>query len=265
MGAHTRNPVDGARIYYEDNGGTGPPVIFTYGYMDPIPAARALPLARDLSGSCRLIFVDHRGHGRSDCPRRPEDYALPLRVADIVAVLDALSIEKAHYIGVSWGGRLGFAAAEYAPGRFWSLVLIANQPYAWDPAWPVVQGLSGGIAAMQEGGIAAMLRWFEEYAGYALADPERAWLLDNDPLALAAAWHAALAEGRVSSDIGRWTTPMLIVAGELDDMYENARQASAEISSAQFISLADQDHLASCYESRRILPAIERIWEQTGS
>jgi hypothetical protein len=105
-----------------------------------------------------------------------------------------------------------------------------------------------------------MLRWFEAYAGRRLEEPERSWLLDNDARALVAAWQAALASGPVSRDLRCWHTPMLIVAGELDDMHENARRASFEIPGAQFILLAGQDHLASCFESERILPAIRTLW-----
>jgi pimeloyl-ACP methyl ester carboxylesterase len=63
-------------------------------------------------------------------------YALPLRSADAVAILDTLDIERAHFLGFSWGARLGFAIGEHAPARVISLILCGNQPYAWDPNWP---------------------------------------------------------------------------------------------------------------------------------
>ena len=264
MGAYARNAADRTRIYFEDEGGSGPPVIFTYGFMDSIPAARALPLARDLAGSCRLIFVDHRGHGKSDRPTVPEAYALPHRVADIVAVLDDLHIERAHYIGVSWGARLGFALAEHAPDRFYSFVLSANQPYAWDTTWPIIQAISGGVDAMRRGGMEAMLRWFEEYAGHTLQEHENSWLLDNDPEALSAAWQSALEEGVIAEDPSRWLTPMLIVAGQKDDMYENARRAAEEIPKARFLDLGAQTHLASVLASALIVPEIKSLWTEVG-
>ena len=232
--------------------------------MDPIAAARALPLAHDLSAHGRLIFVDHRGHGLSDHPTDPGLYALPVRVADILAVLDELQIDMAHYVGVSWGARLGFALAEYAPERVQSLVLSANQPYAWDEAWPIVQGVSAGIAATREGGMEAMLRWFESYAGRELVEPERSWLLDNDPNALRAAWQSALDEGPVSRDLSSWRTPCLVIAGERDDMFTNARRAAEEIPGARFVSIAGSGHLASVYESAVLLPEILRLWEEAG-
>lgn len=78
------------------------------------------------------MFADHHGQGASDKPRQASAYALPTRVADAVAVLDALGIERAHFPGSSWGARLGFALGEHAPERVLSLVLCDNQPYEWD-------------------------------------------------------------------------------------------------------------------------------------
>jgi pimeloyl-ACP methyl ester carboxylesterase len=118
---YATNPVDGVRGYFEDSGGVGPPVLFYTGFADPLEVAKSSGLARALSGEFRLIFADHRGQGRSDKPREASAYALATRVANAVAVLEALGIERSHFLGSSWGARLGFA-----------LVLCGNQPYAWD-------------------------------------------------------------------------------------------------------------------------------------
>ena len=114
---YATNPVDGFRTYFEDSEAAGPPVLFYTGFADPLEVAKASRLAQTLSGQFRLIFADHRGQGGSDKPRDIAAYALPTRVADAVAVLDALGIERAHFLGSSWGARLGFALGEYAPDR----------------------------------------------------------------------------------------------------------------------------------------------------
>jgi pimeloyl-ACP methyl ester carboxylesterase len=98
---HATNPEDGVRTYFEDSGGEGPPVLFT-GFADPLEVAKASRLARALIGEFRLIFADHRGQGGSDKPYDPSAYALPTRVRDAVAVLDALGIERAHFLGSSY-------------------------------------------------------------------------------------------------------------------------------------------------------------------
>lgn len=128
---YAKNPLDAGRVYFEDDGGTGTPVVLHGGFLDSAATVRDLDLAQALRDEFRLICVDHRGLGHSDKPHEPDAYAMPLRVADAVAVLDELGIERAHFIGMSWGGRLGFGIGEHAPQRVLSLVIGGQQPYRW--------------------------------------------------------------------------------------------------------------------------------------
>jgi len=98
-------------VYFEDEGGDGAPVVVHGGFLDSVADLRSSAIAGRLpAGESRLVYVDHRGLGRSDKPHDIEAYAMPLRVADAVAVLDGLGLERAHFIGMSWGGRLGFGS-----------------------------------------------------------------------------------------------------------------------------------------------------------
>jgi pimeloyl-ACP methyl ester carboxylesterase len=250
------NALDGTRIYYEDTERPGPPLVFMYGLMDPVPAAKALPIARRLESRARMIYVDHRGHGRSDKPHDASAYAIRLRVADVVAVLDALRIDRAHFAGISWGARLGFALGEQAPERLHSLVLSGNQPFAWDQRWPIVQTVTDAIAAARDGGPEALLRWFEDFIGKPLPKKAQRWLLENDAAALDAAWTSALAEGDIAPGLRSWRTPCLIAAGEFDDFHDNARRAATEIPCATFVSLTGKDHITAIDEVDRLMPGI---------
>src|SRR5574340_670781 len=87
------NPIDGVRTYFEDDGGPGPPIVFLPGFMEPLEVARASGLAEALSPAYRLLYVDHRGHGRSDKPHEAGAYALTTRCADVVSVLDACGLD----------------------------------------------------------------------------------------------------------------------------------------------------------------------------
>jgi pimeloyl-ACP methyl ester carboxylesterase len=77
------NRLDGRRVYFEDDGGQGSPVAVLGGFLDLVELVRRAPIARalsDLRHEFRLIFIDHRGHGRSDKPHDPEAYQMTLRV-----------------------------------------------------------------------------------------------------------------------------------------------------------------------------------------
>ena len=90
---------------------------------------------------------------------------MPLRVADTVAVLNELGIERAHFVGLSWGGRLCFGIGEHASERVRSLVIFGQQPYAIVPEGPLAQMVGDALAASRERGIEALVEAFESVVG----------------------------------------------------------------------------------------------------
>lgn len=259
---YATNALDRARIYFEDDGGEGDPVVFHGAFLDPVELVRGSPLARALRNfpeEFRLIFVDHRGHGRSDKPHDSKAYAMPLRVADAVAVLDALGIESAHFVGISWGGRLGYGIGEHASERVRSLVLIGQQPYAIDPEGPLARMVGEAMAASEEEGIEALVLAFESIVGR-YPDRTRAIYLGSDAAAMHAAWSAVAAEGDISQDLRSWTVPCLIyVAADDKDFFDQARRAADEIPHAEFASAAGLDHLGmDTAEVDPVLPDVLR-------
>jgi hypothetical protein len=48
---HATNPFDGVRTYFEDAGGSGPPILFYTGFADPLEIAKASGLARSLAAN----------------------------------------------------------------------------------------------------------------------------------------------------------------------------------------------------------------------
>jgi pimeloyl-ACP methyl ester carboxylesterase len=258
---YATNPVDGVRTYFEDSGAAGPPVLFYTGFADPLEVAKSSGLARALSGEFRLIFADHRGQGGSDKPRERSAYALSTRVGDAVAVLDALGIRRAHFLGSSWGARLGFAFGEHAPRRVLSLVLCGNQPFAWDLESSTAQAVAAAIAASKQTGMRGFVETFESALAYRFPEPERTWTLEkNDPAALEAAWRSAEVEGPISKEFSLWRAPCLICVGEADEMHDAAKKAADEIPGARFVSLAGHSHISAFYEAdEQLLPHILQL------
>ena len=259
---YATNPKDGVRTYFEDDGGDGAPVLVYPGFTDAVPYARSLPVVQGLTGEFRLIFADHRGQGRSDKPHEIEDYVLPTRVADVVAVLDALRIDRAHYFGSSWGARLGFAVGEYAPERLRSLVLYGNQPYEW-PQGPMLQGVAGAVAAGLSGGMDAFVETWEAAIGDRFPEPGRTWLLDNDPIALHAEFESTFREGVISEDLRRWRIPCFIYVGENDEMRPGAERAAKEIPGARLKVLEGYGHFSAERILSDLLPPILELLRST--
>jgi pimeloyl-ACP methyl ester carboxylesterase len=216
------------------------------GFLDRVDLVRDAPIAhalQQLPAEFRLVFIDHRGHGQSDKPHKSEAYAMPLRVADVVAVCDELGIERAHVVGLSWGGRLAFGIGEHAPERVRSLVVVRQQPYGIDPDGPIAHLVGEALEASEEQGIEPLVQAFEAVAGR-YPESVRAAYLTCDAAAMRAAFAAAMSEGAVSDRLGEWRLPCLIcVAADDVDFFEQASRAAEQIPGAAFVSIEGTDHL----------------------
>lgn len=98
---------DGVNLYYEE-AGSGTPIVFVHEFAGDLRSYE--PQMRFFSRSHRCIAYNARGYEPSDVPPDVAMYSQERATDDIRAVLDALSIDKAHIVGVSMGG---FAAVHF--------------------------------------------------------------------------------------------------------------------------------------------------------
>jgi len=106
--------------------GSGPPLVLVHGWPQNWWIwRRVLPL---LAERHRVICPDLRGFGWSDAP--PGDYAKETLAADLIALLDALDLDRVSLVGHDWGGFASFLACLKAPERFDRLVAL-NIVHPW--------------------------------------------------------------------------------------------------------------------------------------
>jgi pimeloyl-ACP methyl ester carboxylesterase len=235
----------GIRIHYEVEG-DGPPLLLQYGQYFPLEIWYELNYVRVMQDDCRLILVDARGHGDSDKPHAPEAYQIELMASDIVSVLDELGLEKAHYMGYSSGGALGFVLAKYAPGRCSSLILGGTYPYSRpdDGSWHAerIETLQRQTTADFVAGLGGFLA----SQGFPpLSARMRAGMLKHDTRALIA-WHRAVRDmaGLSFEDVlGTISVPCMLYAGEDAEEYALAQKAAQEIPGASFVGIPGGGHL----------------------
>ncbi len=111
-----------------------------------------------LTARFRVLRYDTRGHGSSPVTAGP--YSIAMLAQDVVVLLDALKIERAHFCGLSLGGMTGMWLGMHAAERIERLVLANTAPRIGPPAvW------NARIDAVRQGGMAAITdavleRWF---------------------------------------------------------------------------------------------------------
>ena len=106
------------------------------------------------------MLYDIRGHGTSDAPSGA--YTLDLLGEDVVGLLNALNMNKVHFVGLSMGGMIGQYLALNHPHRLESLTLCdtaAIVPAEAQPIWQerIEKAHQKGIEALLE---ETMERWF---------------------------------------------------------------------------------------------------------
>ncbi len=104
--------------------GDGRPVVLLHGFPDSSYLwRRQLPAL--VGAGLRVIAPDLRGFGESDRPAEVHDYALSRSVLDVLAVLDALEVERAHVVGHDFGAVVAWLVAVSAPERVERLVAMS--------------------------------------------------------------------------------------------------------------------------------------------
>ncbi len=121
--------VNGQRLYFEDTGGDGRPVVLSHGFlMDHEMFVSQVEALRD---TYRVITWDERGFGSTEYDGAPFTYWDS--AADCLGLLDHLGIASAVLGGMSQGGFLSLRAALTSPERVQALILLDSQAGVDDP------------------------------------------------------------------------------------------------------------------------------------
>ncbi|WP_425929822.1 3-oxoadipate enol-lactonase [Pseudomonas sp. NyZ201] len=167
----------------------------------------------------RVLRYDTRGHGQSLVTEGP--YSIEQLGRDVLSLLDALEIDKAHFCGLSMGGLIGQWLGINAPERLDRLVVCNTaakiaSPEVWNPRIETV--LRDREAAMVGLRDASIARWFTP--AYSEANPESAKRI-TDMLAATspegyAANCAAVRDADFRDRLGEIKAPLLVISGSAD-------------------------------------------------
>jgi pimeloyl-ACP methyl ester carboxylesterase len=118
---HRTVPARGVRFHVAE-AGAGEPVVLVHGWPQHWWMWRhVVPL---LAPHARLVMIDLRGFGWTDAP--PGDYDKQTLADDLLAVLDALDLERVCLMGHDWGAWSGFLACLAEPERFAAFLALGS-------------------------------------------------------------------------------------------------------------------------------------------
>jgi len=215
--------------------------------------------AEAFAGSFRVIRPDMRGHGLTTVT--PGPYSIAGLARDAIAVLDALSIGKAHVAGLSIGGMIAQSLAAQAPDRVASLLLVDTAltippPALWRERAAIVR--AQGIAAIAD---AVMARWVTpEFLDAPAAQGLRTMLLRTPAEGYAAAAEA-VAVADLTDSTSRLHVPTLVLVGERDAATppEAARALAQAIPNARLETIAGAAHIPNDEQAEAVTAAMRRL------
>ena len=267
---------DGVALYAEDTG-AGAPLLFIHEFAGDHRSWE--PQVRFFSGGYRCITYAARGYPPSEVPGDAAAYSQDRAVADAVAVLDGLGVDRAHVIGLSMGGFTALHLTLRHPGRVLSAV-VAGAGYGAQPErQEAFRAESEAIAAAFE------TEGAERVAARYAVGPARVQFQNKNPrgwaeFAAALAEHSALGAALtmrgvqaarpslydLRDELAQVRTPVLLIVGDEDEgCLEPALMLKRTISTAGLAILPRTGHTANLEEPEvfnglvdRFLAAVER-------
>ncbi len=238
---------DGAKIWHATYG-VGSPVILLHGGLGhsgnwgyQVPAL--------VSSGYRAVVIDSRGHGRSTRDSRPFTYEL--MASDVLAVMDALDLERAAFVGWSDGACTALVLARNAPARSAGVFFFACN---MDP---------GGAKEFQPGPILdrCFARHARDYAELS-PTPDRFGTLVDDVSAM------QRTEPNYSTrDLADIQGPVAIVQSEHDEFIkrEHAEYLAKSIPGAELIFLPGVSHFAPLQRPEVFNKVVRRFLDKLSS
>ena len=260
--------VNGTRLYYEDSGGSGPPVVFSHGLLWSCRMFDGQVHALRREGR-RCIAYDHRGQGRSD-PVVVRSVTIEQCYDDAVALIEQLGLGPCHFAGLSMGGFVAMRLGARRPDLVSSLVLMETSADAepsenlgkyrrlnWTWKW-----LGPGLVAKP-----VMQVMFSQSF---LRDPDQARLRAEQEAQLRAnrrdIWRAVngvIERDAIAPELGTIRCPVTVIVGEEDVATVPAKSAKiqAAIAGSRLVRIPRAGHTSSVEQPELVTAAIREHLE----
>lgn len=206
-------------------------------------------LVDELKDDYRILRYDQRGHGKTQAV--PGPYTFPMLVKDSIGLMDGAGIDKAHWIGLSIGGMIGYGLAIEHGDRLRSLVACDSRPDA-PPDYAAY--FQGRIDKAKAAGMAGLVdstveRWFTPESvssGLPVIQKVKGMIGSTDPVG-----HEGCCEALKTLSYGprlhEIRVPTLIIGGAKDKGAppDKLAEAAAKIPGAEHVVVPDAGHISA--------------------
>jgi 3-oxoadipate enol-lactonase len=255
--------VNGTALWVEDAGGDGPPLLFSHGLLMSGRMFDAQVAA--LQGRYRCIRWDHRGQGRSaDVSGRA--ISIEQVTDDAVALIRALALPPAHFVGLSMGGFVGMRLAARHPELLRSLTLLDTsadaEPAENVPRYRLLNALTRWLGIRWVVGRVMPIMFGRTF----LSDPAkaadrahwRAQLAGNRP-SIYRAVNGVVEREAVAPELGKIRCPTLVLVGEEDAATVPAKseRICALIAGADLVRIPGAGHSSSVEQPAAVTAALD--------
>ena len=259
--------VDGARLYYEDSGGTGPAVVFAHGLLWSTALWRFQVAAfRD---RFRCLAFDFRGQGRSEVTA--SGYDMETLTLDTAQLIEKLVAGPVHFAGLSMGGFVGMRLAARRPELVKTLALLETaadpEPLLNIPKYTLLGLLTRLLGPSPLSGQVMKVMFGRSF----LRDPARAGLraqlqqelIGNGLTGSLRATGGVLHRKPVSAaELLRIRCPTLVISGVEDVAIAPARsrRMQEQIPGARLVSIPRAGHTSTLEEPEAVNAALRGLW-----
>ena len=259
--------VAGARLYYEDSGGSGPAVVFAHGLLWSTSMWRFQVAAfRD---RYRCLAFDFRGQGRSEVTA--SGYDMETLTLDTAQLIEKLVAGPVHFAGLSMGGFVGMRLAARRPELVRTLALLDT---AADPEPPLNRPKYAALGLLTRllgtrlltGEVMKVMfarSFLQDPARAALRAEQRQQLIDNRLAgSLRATAGVMQRKGVERAELARIGCPTRVISGAEDAAIVPARsrRLQEQIPGARFVSIPRAGHTATVEEPEAVNAALRELW-----
>jgi len=214
--------------------------------------------AAALSKSFRVLRYDQRGHGGTQATDGA--YSFNLLTADLIALMDALSIPRAHFAGISMGGMTALFLAQRHAERFDRIIACdcgPNSTAASAQQWKerIELATANGMEALVE---VTVNRWFppEFVATKAPVLDKVRGMIKATPFKGFAGCAAALSDYDLRPGLPNIKRPTLLIVGTKDATLAGIKQIKEAVPGAALVELDGAGHLSNLEQPAAFTRAI---------